>query len=435
MVAAQSPSSERYSDLIARTENLPAYEALYHMLAYQRHHPENVPIYYRMGDVIYTLLPNKDALHNYDERAELLYKGKLFYGNCLHFLGGRMPRGESFPSIAPAGKKLEYTDVEAYLRGRLDTIARWRAETDTLHDRFNRMVERYEACRQLFLQFMEKYPSEKLAHLCLTDDDRTHLQNLGELTKQFEKDKQSFLEALNASPIPYYTPQFRPVNILVYRLDGVTSSDFLANDIPVWDYAGWTNTFLDVQQHTYLTLMRNLVQEFTMLDNGAQRFRQGMPVQIETNPRLSYQVERYDYKSPIATFIRLEQQVAATILQAQDSLTTDSQISDSDLSLRITASIEAQQRLEETRGTLLTLKQGIDDYTAKKYAFFLRETKMLTTDQLVRTAEQAVAFQQELTQLIDAQLKNYGKAFPDQFEKVDISDDRAESEAAEAAAK
>ena len=427
---AQSASSERYGDMIARTEGMPAYEALFHMLAYQRYHPEHAPVYYRMGEVVYTLLPTKDALHNYDERAELLYKARLFYGNCLHFLDGRMPRGESFPTITPAGKRVEYADVDAYLRARLDTVNRWRTETDTLHDRFYRMVDCYESCRQLFLAFMEKYPSEKLAHLCFTLDDRTTLLHLDTLTRQLEQDKQLFMEALSISPVPYYNPQFRPVDILVYRLDGVTSSDFLANDIPMWNYAGWTRSFLDVQQRVYQTFMRSLVQEHVMLSSGFERFRQGQIVQIEPDPLMANKVERFDYHSPMSTFIRLEQMVAATTMQAQDSLVADEQIADAELSGRITASIEAQQRLAETQTLLRDLKQGVDDYTPRKYAFFLAVTKIETVERLLETAEQAVAFQETLTRQIDEQLKAYANAYPKQFEQVDISDDKAASDAA-----
>lgn len=427
---AQSVSSERYGDLITRTEGMPAYEALFHMLAYQRYHPEHAPIYYRMGEVVYTLLPTKDALHNYDERAELLYKARLFYGNCLHFLGGRMPRGESFPTITPEGKRVEYADVDAYLRARLDTVSRWRAETDTLHDRFYRMVDCYESCRQLFLAFMEKYPSEKLAHLCFTDEDRMSLLRLDTLTRQLEQDKQLFMEALGISPVPYYAPKFRQVDILVYRLDGVTSSDFLANDIPMWNYAGWTRSFLDVQQHTYQTFMRSLVQEHTMLNAGMERFRQGQIVQIEADPLMANKVERFDYHSPMSTFIRLEQMVATTTMQAQDSLVADEQIADAELSGRITASIEAQQRLAETQTLLRDLKQGVDEYTARKYAFFLNVTKIGTVDGLLKIAEQAVTFQESLTRRIDEQLKAYANAYPQQFEQVDISDDKEASDAA-----
>lgn len=433
--AAQAPESERYSDLIERTGNMHAYDAMYHMLAFQRFHPDHAAIYYRLGDMAYTLLPSKDGLHNYEERAELLYKARLFYGNCIHFMGGKLPRGESFPTVSPAGKKVEYEDVEAYLRARLDTLNRWRAETDTLHDRFYRMVDRYETCRQLFLQFMDRYPSEKLAHLCLTDEDRDQLLQLEQLTKQFENDRQLFGEALQASPVPYYAPEFRQVSISTYRLDGVTPSDFLANDIPLWDYAGWTNTFLQVQQNTYLALMRDLVQEFTMIDYGMERFRQGQPVQIEADPRLPYRLECYDYQSPVAMFLRLEQQVASTTLQAMDSLTTGEQITDAELSARITANIEAQQRVAETSTLLRTFKQRVNELTAQKYAFFLRETKMATVERLVETAEQTLAFQQMLTQQIDEQLHAYANAYPKQFEAVDISDDQAASEAEEAAAK
>ncbi len=422
--------SERYSDLIERTQSLPAYEAMYNLLAFQRSHPGHAPVYYRMGDVAYTVLPTKDALHHYDERNELLYKARLFYGNSLHFMGGRVPHGETFPTVTPAGKRLEYEDIERYIRAHLDTISRWRTETDTLHNRFYRMVDGYESCRQLFLQFMEKYPSEKLAHLCLTDEDREHLLQLGRLTKQFEHDKQLFNEALQVSPIPYYTPAFRQVSISTYRLDGVTPTDFLANDIPLWDYADWANNFLDVQKNTYLVLMRDLVREFTMINHGLERFRQGQSVELETDPRLPYRLECYDYQSPVAMFLRLAQTVAFTTLQAQDSLTTAQQIEDGELSARITANIEARQRVAETATILQTFKQRVDELTARKYAFFLRETKIGSVEQMVTAAEQVLDFQQQLTQQIDAQLQAYAQAYPKQFEKVDISDDQAASEAA-----
>ena len=430
MVRAQSPESERYSDLIARTEGLPPYEAMYHLLAFQRFHPEHAPVYYRLAEASYTLLPSRDALHNYDERAELLYKARLFYGNCLHFMGGRMPHGETFPTITPAGKKVEFADVDAYLRGRLDTLKRWRAETDTLHDRFYRMVDSYESCRQLFLQFMEKYPSEKLAHLCLTDEDRDNLLQLGRMTRTMEQEKQLFIQALKASPVQHYNPTFRPVEITAYRLDGITSSDFLANDIPLWDYASWTSAFLHVQENTYLPFMRTLVREYTVLNTGFQRFRTGQQVQVEPDLRIPNRVERYDYHSPMSTFIQLLQQAAVTTTQAADSLTTAEKVSDGDLSARITASMMAQERLAETKTLLNTLRQRVDATTERKYVFFLRETGIASTERLIESAEQAVAFQEQLTEQIAAQLRNYAEAYPKQYKDVDISDDKAASDAA-----
>ncbi len=432
---AFAQSTERYSDLIQRTETLPAYEAMYYMLDFQRSHPDNAPIYYRLGDAVYALLPSKDALHNYEERNELIYRARLFYGNCLHFLGGRMPRGETFPTITPADKKLEYSDIDAYLRAHLDTLNRWRAETDTLHNRFYRMVDSYESCRQLFLQFMQRYPSEKLAHLCLTEDDRDHLFRLRRINQEFEQQKALFEQALQASPVPYYTPEFRKVSIATYRLDGVTPSDFLANDIPLWDYEGWASAFLDIQKNTYLVLMRDLAQEYTQLNHGMQRFREGQSIEMEAQPRLPYRLERYDYQSPVAMLLRLQQLVAGTTLQAADSLTTATQISDAELSVRITANIETQQRIEEANTLMQKFKQRINDLTAQKYSFFLRETKMDSVEGMISSAEQLLAFQEELTRLIDRQLQNYAEAFPKQFKAVDISDDFAASQAAEAAAK
>lgn len=418
--AQTNVEQERYPDLLARIAELPPYEKMYHMLAYQRYHPEFGPLYYRLGDEAYSLLPGKDALHNFDERHELLYKSKLFYGNCLHFLGGKLAKNEPFPTVKPIGKRLEYEDVERYLRARLDTISQWRAQTDTLHHRFYRMVDAYESCRQLFLSFMDKYPSEKLAHLCLTDEDRETLSQLTALTATFEQQKKLFTEALNVSPVPGYTPQFKMMPILTYRLDGVTSTDFLANDIPLWDYAAWTTTFLNVQRFTYQTLMREIVQEHLMLENGMERFRQTQNVEVVPNELLPNRIERYDYNSPLSTFIRLEQLAAVTALQAQDSLTTDEQVTDEQLAARISASLEAQQRYAEASTLLKTFRQRTDESSEKKYAFFLKEAKFPNFEQVLAYAVKVLDFQRVVTQQIEEQLQEYANAYPHQFEDMEL---------------
>ena len=181
--------------------------------------------------------------------------------------------------------------------------------------------------------------------------------------------------------------------------------------------------------------MRDLAQEYTQLNHGMQRFREGQSVEMEAQPRLPYRLERYDYQSPVAMLLRLQQLVAGTTLQAVDSLTTETQISDAELSVRITANIETQQRIEEANTLMQKFKQRINDLTAQKYSFFLRETKMDSVEGMISSAEQLLAFQEELTRLIDRQLQNYAEAFPKQFKAVDISDDFAASQAAEAAAK
>ena len=47
-----------------------------------------------------------------------------------------------------------------------------------------------------------------------------------------------------------------------------------------------------------------------------------------------------------------------------------------------------------------------------------------------QTAEQTVAFGETLTRQIEQQLLRYAEAYPEQYKLVDISDDRAASEAA-----
>ena len=209
-----------------------------------------------------------------------------------------------------------------------------------------------------------------------------------------------------------------PIN--TYRLDGVTSSDFLGNDIPLWDYAAWTTAFLNVQRFTYQTLMREIVQEHMMLEDGMERSRLGQAIELTPNELLPNRIERYDFNSPLSTFIRLEQLVAITALQAQDSLSVELQIPDEQLAERISASLEAQQRYAESSTLLQTFKQRVDDSAEKKYAFFLKEAKFRTFEQVLAHAVKALDLQRILTQQIEEQLQDYANAYPHQFEDVEL---------------
>ena len=157
-----------------------------------------------------------------------------------------------------------------------------------------------------------------------------------------------------------------------------------------------------------------------MLENGLDRFRQEQPVDVAPNELLPNRIERYDYNSPLSTFIRLEQLAAVTALQAQDSLTTDEQVTDEQLAARISASLEAQQRYAEASTLLQTFRQRTDDSSEKKYAFFLKEAKFANFAQVLAYAVKVLDFQRVLTQQIEEQLQEYANAYPHQFEDMEL---------------
>ena len=247
-------AQEKYSVVLEQSKQLSPYEAIYLLTEYQSWKPELPAVYYEIGNRCYDLLPTRDALHNYEELTTLLYQSRLFYGNCLHFAKDQKLPGWQYAEIAGDAKRIEYAQLEQYIRPRLAEIKRQQIACDSIHNSFVRMAERYNNCQTIFTDFLTHYTREKTAHLQLQPEERAMLVRLQQTADSLEKDIETYQQALTLQAIEGYNPTFRKEEVVLYRLDGLTHTDFLQNDIALWDYSQWVSSFLDEQVNVYAVL-------------------------------------------------------------------------------------------------------------------------------------------------------------------------------------
>ena len=316
LVAAQ----EKYSVVLERTKHLSPYEAIYQLMDYQQDVPQQPNVYYQLGNWSYSLLPSRNALYHYREYSELLYRTRLFYGNCLHFAKDQKLPGWQYEEIAQGEKRIEYASLEAYLRPRLEEVARRKIACDSIHNSFYRLVEQYNRCRLSFSSFLTLYTREKTAHLHLTAEQQVELESLAKESSLLAPLIESYRSALALEPLEGYDPQFSWLPIELYRLDGLTETDFLQNEIALWDYAGWVNRFLQAQTHTYEQLYTDVENEYNRLTLVANAYRVGRPISDRVDETLMGRCRRLEYASPrvqavgsLQSFVRIaaaEQQLA-----------------------------------------------------------------------------------------------------------------------------
>ena len=301
-------AQEKYNVVLEQAKSLTPYEALYLLMDYQYWHPEFSNIYYQLGNVTYDLLPTRDPLHHYSELSTLLYQSRLFYGNCLHFAKDQKLQGWQFAEIADGQKRIEYTTLEQYISPRLDEIQRRKTACDSIHNTFVRMTERYNRCQALFTGFLTRYTRVKTAHLQLQPAERQMLVTLRQAADSLDADIQAYLQALTLQSIEGYEPVFRKEPIQLYRLDGLSYTDFLQNDIATWDYSKWVTDFLEEQQTVYEQLYSDLEREQTQLEAQLMRYEVGRPISGQVDAALISRCERLELATPQVDSVRAMQE-------------------------------------------------------------------------------------------------------------------------------
>jgi len=301
-------AQEKYSVVLERTQQLSPYEAIYQLMDYQQWQPELPGVYFELGELCYSLLPTRDPLHHYSELSQLLYQTKLFYGNCLHFAQDKKLPGWQYEIIANGQKRIEYSQLEEYIRPRLQEVQRQQRACDSIHFSFIQMTGLYDRCRMQFASFLSYYKREKTAHLQLQSHERDALLSLQQTADSIDEYIKQYQEALTLQTIPGYNPSFRKEEIVLYRLDGLTYTDFLQNDIAIWDYSRWVRQFLK-EQVVYEELYGDVQRELKQLQHQVKKYHSGQHISGQMDASLIGRCDRLELSTPQVDSIRSLQQM------------------------------------------------------------------------------------------------------------------------------
>lgn len=316
-------AQDKFNTVLARAEQQSPYEAIYTWMDYQAWFPYNAAVYFHLGNLHYDLLPTRDPLHHYPELRSLLYQARLYYGNCLHFAKDQKLSGAQYASLANGQKKIEYEQLVHFIGPRLAEIIRQQGACDSIHGSFCQMADRYNRCQALFSTFLGQYTREKTAHLQLQEEERNMLVRLQKAADSLDADIAAFQQALTLQPIRGYEPVFHKEEIVLYRLDGLTYTDFLQNDVPLWNYSQWVSRFLEEQSTVYERLYSDLEKEAQQLSSQIARYQVGRPISGQTDESLAGRCKRLGLESgKVDSILAMQEQVlhcyaAQTLSQAK----------------------------------------------------------------------------------------------------------------------
>lgn len=250
-----------YKYILAHMPEFSDGEALYRLKEYQTYYPKQAHPYYLMANIHYRTFAKEHPLLNYPELSSAIYNMILYYGNCSHFIHDESIKKEWYQETAVDGKVSEETIV-AFTQQRLNEAKELRTKVDELHTSYLQLVQDYDSCLMEMSVLSQHYEGEKEAQLLIDDQDMALLNQMIRRARQLPAEIDRYKKALDAYPIQGYQPQFtfRPINH--FRMEGMTTSDFLQNEVLLWDFKAWGENFLANHEHKTLPYLQSLEQEY-----------------------------------------------------------------------------------------------------------------------------------------------------------------------------
>lgn len=394
------------------------YRQAYELLLQQTDAPTDPTIYFKMAEIYHRLSPLKHPIEDYSDLKTDLYNITLFYGNCLYYAKDTRLKDEAYQVIPHAGKIPNYDELKAYATPRITAAKAQRASADNLYNAYYQLNNRYNLCLGLFAQFCQSYPREKNAHLLLTENDRQQLQFLLEQADSIESDIAAYQKALEQYPIRDYQPVFRFDKISLYRLDGLTKTNFLQNDVVLWNFADWVRHFITEHDQTYQQYFDAINQEHTKLYQAYTQQRQ-TPITIDTV--LCNRINRFDYQSFLIPFISMEQNAA--IAWSASSIEETGIADLNKIKMALLAVYEQYKALVLSKEQQQALEETLNIEELAKYQSLFKQWGYGSVDSIHALVTTILASQEQAYQTMENNCIHLLPAFPPFSKYVDeISD-------------
>ncbi|MCD6557044.1 MAG: hypothetical protein J7K64_07605 [Bacteroidales bacterium] len=206
---------------------------------------------------------------------------------------------------------MQIEDINSYIDSQIEDIEDYEKNVVKIVNFYNKSSDSYNSCVSLFMKINSDYA--KIKNIYLSDESK-FLSEMQKLESDFDSTLiyfQLYKEALNKFPIQNYNQSYKLKNIITYRLDGLTYSDFLQNNILLWDYKNWVHDVKQVKE----SIIKNSRAEILNLDSEIKskintvlngEYSDHYP-KFKTDEKFIYKIEKFDNNSLLLKLFKLNE--------------------------------------------------------------------------------------------------------------------------------
>lgn len=212
------------------------------LMAYQKQNPDFANTYFQLGIIAKEWAKSFNPYKEFAYTKQFIYNTKLYFNLAKKYLENEKNRNRSYyknAPIIPTGKKLQISDINAYIDSQVEDITDYENNVVKIINYYNKSSDYYNECVSIFMNINTNNTTIKNIYL---SENPELILKMQKLVTDFDSTLsyfQLYKDALKKFPIQNYNQTYKLKDIITYRLDGLTYSDFLQNNIILWNYKKW----------------------------------------------------------------------------------------------------------------------------------------------------------------------------------------------------
>ena len=336
-LAVLNLSAQRdYKDLYENLKNMKDYEAFQTLFDYQAATTTkdyaNVNGYYQLGLISQKMMRQYDPFLQAGNVAQCISNAKTYFSITLHYFtekeakkNGKYYQEVTSPTYENIKKDIEtrVADVEEYEKHFVQNITSLTAG-----------ITKYNVCLETFGKINAQ--NSRLNDLYFLVDEGLKT-NLKDLKTNFDSTLyclDELKQSLEKYPMGNYKIDYSLLPVPVYRLHGLTSSNFIAKNATLWNFNSWIDAF-NAALNTDVDFLYKKADETNKinakyLDKLANFDKSDVPPDYAINPLIVNKIYKYDFNSVVAPLlqyqankVRFAYQVADNVVDKNLSSTND----------------------------------------------------------------------------------------------------------------
>jgi hypothetical protein len=294
-----------YKDILESRPTLTKEAYFKKLLEFQNENPEWPNVYFQMGNIQLAQFLEFDPLVDRNSSRQFIYNAKTNFGLAKNYMDEKEARKNyEWYGLTKVKDKDSLVDMTLQLvDDRYTQTVAYSENYEKLVFHFDKAVSFYLSARENFIDINTR--AENLRELFLTADDV-----LKEEIKTVGRDFDSSLYHLERykqvyQKMPY--KKIREANIMLkeidhYRMNGITPSNFLSDNLELWDYRSWSQNFIKLIEEEVDALkdeLSNAYESFNDINTRMMESEECIQANIDDMKlqRLINLVTKYDNQS------------------------------------------------------------------------------------------------------------------------------------------
>ncbi|MCD4794723.1 MAG: hypothetical protein K8R54_15915 [Bacteroidales bacterium] len=298
-------------DVVLSKNNEKAYTLL---LAYQKQEPDFANTYFQLGLIAKQWAKEFNPFTEFVYTKFFIYNTKLYFNLAKFKLEKEKKKNINYYTnikIATENKKLSVDDITGFIEEQVEEIKIYEENIIQIITYFNKSSDKYNECVDIFMDINREY--SKIKNIYLTQE-KEFLLKTEKLESNFDSTIYYFEQYKNATdiyPIAGYDQKYILKDIITYRLDGLTNSNFLENNFSLWNYKKWVRKVKETKNVNVSENRNDIFSVDSLMKSKINQLLKSdfsdLNKPYKLNEKLVYKIEKFDNNSLLVKLFKLNE--------------------------------------------------------------------------------------------------------------------------------